>query len=418
MDDSRIIFHLDVNSAYLSWSAAYRLQQGHKLDIRTIPCVIGGDEQSRHGIVLAKSIPAKKYGIQTGNPLRTALEQCPDLMIVPPDYHLYQKASKAMVSILRDYSPDVQQFSIDECFLDYTTMGNLFGSPLEAAHTIRERVKKELGFTINIGISTNKLLAKMASDFKKPDNVHTLYQHEIPDKMWPLPVSDLFMVGRQTTKKLHSLGILTIGDLANTSPETLTTHLKSFGLMLYQYANGIDSATIKTSNFEVIKGIGNSTTVRFNVVKAEDAYLVLLSLCESVAMRLRHGNFCTGLIAVSIVSTEFSSSSHQRKIGVATDSTTYIYHICKELFDHLWDGTPIRKLGVRVTDLQANTYFQQSLLVQFDFVKQKKIDSFVDELRNKYGRSTIQRASFLHSGLAPITGGIGEDGYPVMTSIL
>ncbi len=418
MKESRVIFHLDVNSAYLSWTAAYRLEQGYPIDLRTIPSVIGGDELSRHGIVLAKSIPAKKYGIKTGNPLRLAKEQCPNLTIVPPDYNLYQKASKAMVAILKEYSPHVQQFSVDECFLDYTSMEHLFGSPLDAAYAIKERIRNELGFTINIGISVNKLLAKMASDFKKPDRVHTLYPEEIAEKMWPLPVSDLFMVGRQTARKLHKLGILTIGDLANTNLETLTTHFKSFGIMIHQYANGIDSATVKTSNFEVVKGIGNSTTIRFDVRDRNEAHLVLLSLCESVGMRLRQGNYCTGLVSVMIVTNEFSAMGHQRKLDVATDSTTYIHAIAKELFDELWDGTPIRKLGVRVTDLQDSTYFQQSLLIQFDFDKQRKIDTCIDELRTRYGKKAIQRASFLHSGLAPVTGGIGEDGYPVMTSIL
>ena len=259
--EERIIFHLDVNSAYLSWTAAHRLQQGHTLDIRTVPCVIGGDELSRHGIVLAKSIPAKKYGIQTGNPLRLALEQCPKLMVFPPDYELYAKASKAMVSILREYSPKVQQFSVDECFMDYTSMSHLFGDPMEAAYSIKNRIRDELGFTMNVGISTNKLLAKMASDFSKPDKVHSLWKHEIPAKMWPLPVSDLFMVGRQTAKKLYQLGILTIGDLAHTPLSILTTHFKSFGILIHQFANGIDAATVKSSNFEVVKGMGNSTTV-------------------------------------------------------------------------------------------------------------------------------------------------------------
>ena len=419
MKKERIIFHLDVNSAYLSWSAAYRLQQGHTLDIRTVPCVIGGDELSRHGIVLAKSIPAKKYGIKTGNPLRTALEQCPNLMIVPPDYQLYSVASKAMVAIFKEYAPQVQQFSVDECFIDFTSMENLFGDPIDAANTIRNRVRDELGFTINVGISTNKLLAKMASDFSKPDKVHTLWKHEIADKMWPLPVNDLFMVGRQTTKKLHRLGIKTIGDLAHTPLDTLTNHFKSFGIMIHQFANGVDAATVKASNFEVVKGMGNSTTVRFDVTQKNQAYLVLLSLCESVGMRLPNGAFCTGLVAVSIVTNDFNYMSHQRKLAVATDSTTYIHSITKTLFDELWDHkTPIRKLGVRVTNLQDNTYFQQSLLVDFDFDKQKKIDTFVDELRGRYGKGSIQRASFIHSGLNPVTGGIGEDGYPVMTSIL
>lgn len=419
MDEKRIIFHLDVNSAYLSWTAAYRLQQGYTIDLRNIPAVIGGDELSRHGIVLAKSIPAKAYGIQTGNPLRLALEQCPHLTIVSPDYHLYQKASKAMVAILREYSPKIQQFSVDECFLDFTHMDTLFGAPLDAAHAIRKRIKEELGFTINIGISNNKLLAKMASDFKKPDRVHTLYPCEIQEKMWPLPVNDLFMVGRRTTKKLHHLGIHTIGQLANTEITTLTTHFKSFGIMIHQFANGIDSSAVKKSNFEVVKGIGNSTTVAFDVTQKAEAYLVLLSLCESVGMRLRGGHYCAGLVSVSIVTNQFHHASHQRKMDVATDSTTYIHAIAKELFDQLWDHeTPIRKLGVRVSDLQDGAYFQQSLLVDFDFVRQKKLDACVDELRNKYGKTAVQRAAFIHSGLKPVTGGIGEEGYPVMTSIL
>ncbi len=419
MKQNRTILHLDVNSAYLSWTAAYRLQQGKNLDIRTIPCVIGGDELSRHGIVLAKSIPAKKYGIRTGNPLRLAMEQCPDLKIFPPDYNLYSKASKAMIGILREYSPKIQQFSVDECFMDYTHMDNLFGTPIEVANIIRHRVRNELGFTINIGISSNKLLAKMASDFQKPDQVHTLWPQEIKEKMWPLPVADLFMVGRQTSKKLNRLGVQTIGDLARTPLNILTNHFKSFGIMLHQFANGIDAATVKNSNFDVVKGMGNSTTIRFDVTKKGQAYLVLLSLCESVGMRLRHGNYCCGLVAVSIVTNAFYYMSHQRKLSVATDSTSYIHDIAKKLFDELWDHkTPIRKLGIRVTDLQDKTYFQQSLLVNFDFEKQKKIDTFVDQVRGRYGKGAIQRASFIHSGLSPLTGGIGEDGYPVMTSIL
>ncbi|MBN2222161.1 MAG: DNA polymerase IV [Vallitaleaceae bacterium] len=413
-----IIFHLDVNSAYLSWTAAHLLAQGNPIDLRNIPSVIGGDELSRHGIVLAKSIPAKRYGIQTGNPLRTALEQCPNLTIVAPDYSLYQKASRAMVAILKEYSPFVQQFSIDECFLDYSFMEPLFGNPYEAAFTIKERIHKELGFTINIGISSNKLLAKMASDFKKPDQIHTLFPDEIETKLWPLPVGDLFMVGRQTNKKLQQLGILTIGDLARTPLPILITHLKSFGILLHQYANGQDESTVRSTNYEVIKGIGNSTTIPFDVCSFDEAFLVLLSLCENVGIRLRNGNFCCSLISISIVTNEFVGASHQHKLDVATDSTNYIYEICKKLFCELWDHKPIRKLGVRVSHLQDHLYFQQSLFVNYNFQKQKQIDRCMDTLRSRYGKKTIQRASFLHSGLSPLSGGIAEEDYPVMTSIL
>lgn len=413
-----IIFHVDVNSAYLSWIAAQRVYDGDPVDLRDIPSVIGGDELSRHGIVLAKSISAKAYGIKTGNPLRTAREQCPNLTIVPPDYYLFQKASRAMVDLLKEYSPKVQQFSVDECFIDYSNMSHLFGSPLEAAYEIKDRIKKELGFTVNVGVSSNKLLAKMASEFLKPDRVHTLYPEEVPTKMWPLPVGELFMCGRKTTAKLNAMGIRTIGDLAKAPLNELEYHLKSFGLMMYAYANGIDKSPVRKSNFEVVKGMGNSTTVKFDVIDRSDAYLVLLSLCESVGMRLRQGEFCAGLAAVSIVSNKFIGGSHQRKLDVATDSTSYLFEIIKELFEELWDGAPIRKLGVRVSELQDNTYFQISLFENFDFVKHKQIDDVVDLVRKRYGKKAIYRASFLHSGLSPITGGIGEDGYPIMTSIL
>lgn len=414
---SEYILHIDVNSAYLSWTAAHRLQQGDSLDLRTLPCVVGGNEKSRHGIVLAKSIPAKKYGIHTGEPLLNARQKCPNLMVVPPNYHLYMKASGAMVSLFREYSPLVQQFSIDECFLHLTTTS--YGpSVYDIANEIRNRVREELGFTVNVGVSTNKILAKMASDFSGPDKVHTLFDHEIEKKLWPLPVSDLFMVGRRTGKKLYDLGIHTIGQLANASTDMLYDHFKSYAYLIQSYANGRDDSPVRHNNHPVVKGMGNSTTVRFDVLNAETAYQVLLSLSESVGMRLRAANLCAGLVAISLVSTEFGHISHQRKLSVAMNATTYIHQVACELFDALWDGQPIRKLGVRVSDLHSNDYVQLSLLETYDFSKAKILDAAVDSIRMKYGTQAIFRASFLHSGLSPVTGGIGEEDYPVMTSML
>lgn len=418
MTSTRTIFHIDVNSAYLSWSAAYRLQQGHTLDLREVPSVIGGNEKNRHGIVLTKSIPAKKYKIKTGEPLRDAFAKCPELISIPPNYYLYMKASSAMFEIIREYSPTIQQFSIDECFVDFTNMEQHFGAPANAAHNLKERIKRELGFTVNIGISSNKILAKMASDFKKPNRVHTLYPEEIKDKMWPLPVGDLFMVGRQTERKLKNLGIATIGDLANADTHMLYSHLKSHGLLVQNYARGIDHSIVRKSNHEFIKGMGNSTTIRFDVEDKETAYKVILSLCESVCMRLRAAKVCASLICISITTNDFHHKSHQRKLAVSTDSTTYIYEIAKELFDELWEGTPIRKLGTRVSELTSNEYTQIPLFSTYSFSKQKSIDQSVDAIRSKYGNKAIHRACFLHSGLSPITGGIGEEDYPVMTSIL
>ncbi len=420
MSDSiqRIVFHLDVNSAYLSWTAAHRMQQGDELDLRTIPSVVGGSEKSRHGIVLAKSIPAKQYGIQTGEPLIQARRKCPNLTVVPPDYHLYMKASNAMLELIGEYASNVQQFSIDECFIEYTHMQTAFGPPLETAHAIKDRIARELGFTVNIGVSSNKILAKMASDFQKPDRVHTLYPNEIREKMWPLPVCDLFMVGRATSRKLHQLGINTIGQLAVADTAMLYSHFKSYAYLIQDYANGIDDSPVRRSNHEIVKGMGNSTTVKFDVTEAETAYKVLLSLSESVGMRLRAAGFSAGLVAVSITGAEFSHQSHQRKLDVTTDSTSYLYSIAKVLFDELWEGSPIRKLGVRVSDLHTSDYAQLSLLNTYDFTRDKRIDGAVDAIRRRFGQKAVARATFLHSGIGPVTGGIGEEDYPVMTSIL
>lgn len=417
---SRYIFHIDVNSAYLSWTAAHRLQQGSDIDLRDVPSVVGGSEKSRHGIVLAKSIPAKQFGIHTGEPLVNARRKCPGLITVPPDYSLYMKASLATLEIIRGYSPKVQQFSVDECFMDYYQNTPEAADPVTLAHRIKDHIQDELGFTVNIGISQNKILAKMASDFSKPNRVHTLFSYEIAEKMWPLPVSDLFMVGRRTAKKLYDLGITTIGQLAGADTDLLYQHFKSYAYLIQSYANGIDDSPIRASNHEVVKGMGNSTTVKFDVTSKEEAYQVLLSLAESVGMRLRAADMCAGLVAISIVSTEFGHKSHQHKLDVAMNSTSYIHKIAKMLFDSLWDHTPIRKLGLRVSDLHTNDYVQLSLFENHDFVKDKDVDRAVDSIRGRYGLAAIQRASFLHSGLRPVTGGTSEDesDYPVMTSIL
>lgn len=417
---AKFILHIDVNSAYLSWIAAYKLQQGELLDIRTVPSIIGGSEKSRHGIVLAKSILAKKFGIKTGESLMEARQKCPNLLCVPPNYNLYIKASNAIVEIIREYSPKIQRFSIDECFVDYNDLAN-GRQPIEVAEEIRARMSTELGFTVNIGISTNKILAIVASDFQKPNRVHTLFPNEIREKMWPLPLGDLFMIGRRTEAKLLNLGFRTIGELAQTDSTILYNHLKSHVYLVQAYANGLDSSPVRKSNYEIIKGMRNSTTIHFDIHKRDDANLILMSLAESVGIRLRQSGFCAGLIAISIRSTEFTGGTHQRKISVCTDSTTYLHRIAMELFDEYWDLAPIRKLGLRVSDLYTNDYVHLSLLEGFYFDMQKLLDDTVDTIRSKYGSDAIHRASFLHSGLSPVTGGVqndGEDNYPLMTSIL
>lgn len=414
----RLIFHIDVNSAYLSWEAAYRLQHGEELDLRTVPSVVGGDEESRHGIVLAKSTPAKKYNIQTGETLYNARIKCPELVVVPPRYHLYMQCSSAMHQILQEYTPQIQRFSVDESFLDFSNMEHLYPDYMELAEEIRKRIKNELGFTVNIGISNNKLLAKVASDFKKPDRIHTLFPNEIKDKMWPLPVEDLFMVGRATAPKLHKLNIFTIGDLANYDINILRNVFKSHGQVIYNYANGIDNSEVSKSNYIEMKGIGNSTTIAFDVDDAETAHKVLLSLCETVGMRLRDSQNCCNVVSISIRGSDLITYSRQKKLYTATDSTRKIYETAKYLFDNVWNGSPIRHLGVHITDFCHSDFHQYSLLDTFNYDKDKKLNKAIDEIRLKYGHKSIFRSCFLHSGIHSMAGGIGEQDYPLMSSML
>lgn len=410
----RIIFHIDANSAYLSWEAAYRLQHGEKIDLREIPSVVGGDEKKRHGIILAKSIPAKKYGIITGESLYSAKNKCPNLTIVSPTYGLYIKCSNAMVDLLNEYSPSIQRYSIDEVFLDYT-YGNM--NYMKAAIEMKERIKNELGFTVNIGIGPNKLLAKVASDFKKPDMVHTLFYEEMQEKMWPLPVGDLFMVGSRTRTKLNSRGIYTIGDLASQDVDYLHSWLKSHGLLIWNYAHGIEDSPVRVQSVPV-KSVGNSTTTSFDVDTKKEACMILLSLSEMVSMRLRELDKCANVISISLKSDDFFSYSHQRKLEIPTDITNSIYETAVELFEEMWGGQPIRRFSIELSELCSNEFFQLSLFER-DRKKERNLDNTIDKIRCKYGYNSVFRSCFLYSGIKPITGGVVmEEEYPMMSSLL
>ncbi len=415
---SRIIFHIDANNAYLSWEAVYRLQHGESIDLRQIPSVVGGDPKKRSGIVLAKSNPAKKYGITTGETLFSAFKKCPNLVVVPPNYPLYIKCSNAMVEILKDYSPQIQRYSIDECFLDFSGMKHLHESPFEIAEDIRRRIKNELGFTVSIGVSSNKLLAKMGGELKKPDAVSTLWPSELSEKLWPLPVEDLFMVGRATLPKLRKMSIYTIGDLAKYDPKYLQYTLKSHGQVIWNFANGIEASSVKKSTHLVAKGIGNSTTISFDVETSKEAHLILLSLTETVAMRLRDSGLCAMLVSVSIKTSTFEHYSHQRKFYTPTDTTKQIFAYVKMLFDEIWKGEPIRHLGVRVSELCDNDFVQISIFDEEVSDKQKSLDKVIDQLRLKYDSKIITKCCFLHSGIKPLSGGISEEDYPLMSSQL
>ncbi|MFA0816170.1 MAG: DNA polymerase IV [Anaerofustis sp.] len=416
--NEKIIFHADVNSAFLSWEATYRKDRGiDSVDLRTVPSIVGGDIQKRRGIVLAKSVPAKKYGIQTGEPVVSAIRKCPFLIVVPPTYGLYAKCSANFMALLKQYSPIVEQYSVDECFLDCTQAIKSASDPISLANEIRERAKKELGFTVNIGISSNKLLAKMASEFEKPDKTHTLFPHEIEEKMWPLDIAELFMVGRKTAQQLRSLGILTIRDLAQADLEFLIRHFKrSRGLMLYQYARGLDLSSVRNIPLQA-KSVGNSTTLPHDVCTRKDALLVILSLCEMVGKRLRAKSLHGNLISVSFKNFAFRYYSAQQKIYTMTNQTQQIYEACIPLFDTLWKGDAIRHLGVCVSNLSDSGISQPSFFDLQETIIRSRVDSTIDEIRTKFGNGSIMRASFAQSKHPPICGGPqNRDNFPMMKS--
>lgn len=390
----RVIYHIDVNSAFLSWEAVRRLKEDQEApDLRKVASAVGGDQKQRHGVILAKSIPAKKYGVRTGESIVEAKRKCPGLLLVPSDYQFYKEKSRAFIEILREYSPDVEQYSIDEAFMDMTGMQTLFGEPVKAAYTIKDRIREELGFTVNVGISSNKYLAKMASDFTKPDKVHTLFPEEIREKMWPLPVGDLLFVGRSTVKKLETMGIKTIGQLAATDVALLCGILKKQGESIWNFANGIDFSPVQTEP-EMNKGYGNSTTISFDVTDGEAARTVLLALAESVGARLRSDCIKIQVVSVQIKDSQFHRMSHQCVLPAATDVTTEIYETACQLFEELWDGRPIRLLGIQTSRTQEDDA-RQLTLFDDEHDKWKQMDEAVDKIRRKYGKDAVKRASFL-----------------------
>lgn len=386
----RQILHVDVNNAFLSWTAVERLKNGETLDIRTIPAIIGGDEAQRKGIVLAKSNLAKQVGIQTGEPIYFARRKCADLKIYQSDFSVYKKYSNQLYNLLLEYTDRIERFSIDECFLDMTQFIPKGRNLLQIAYEISRRVKEELGFTVNVGVAHNKLLAKMASDFEKPDKVHTLFENEISTKMWNLPVADLFMVGRRSLPKFQKMGIKTIKDLAQKDEVQMVKAFGKYGKMIWEYANGIDNSQVNFEE-EKPKGIGNSITLPYDYLDIEKIEEVLVALVEQVTYRLRCHKMLAEVVNVQIKTNEFKVYSHQRKLIMPTDNTKIILEEAKKLLHELYDKTPIRLIGVRVDKLCESNELQLSL---FDNTsnKQTKIDKVVDELKQKYGYDKITRA--------------------------
>lgn len=406
----RVIFHVDVNSAFLSWEAVHRIYHlGAKTDLRQEVSAVGGDVAMRHGIILAKSIPAKKYHVRTGESIVEALQKCPQLKLVPPNYELYEKCSKAFIEILGQYSPDVEQYSIDEAFVDMTGTEGLWGDAVTAANRMRRQIREELGFTVNIGISENKLLAKMASDFRKPDMVHTLWHGEIEEKMWPLPVSDLFFVGRATARRLSSMGIRTIGELAKADLHMLKAHLKKQGEIVWGFANGMDVSVVQPEA-PANKGYGNSTTIAFDVTDASMAKLVLLALAETVGARLRAAGVRAEVIAVGIKSYDLRYSSHQMTLVNATNITNEIHRYASRLFDSLWDGRPIRHLGIRTGRIKDSKNMRQmDMFDNTDYERLEHLDETIDLVRLRFGNDSVKRAVFIGNGIDHMSGGISRE---------
>ena len=406
--EKKVFFHVDVNSAYLSWEAVRRLKIDPKSqDIRQIPSVIGGDPNRRSGIVLAKSSPAKDFGIKTGENLCTAFRKCPHLKVYPADFDLYIECSKNMIGLLKEFSPDVYQYSIDEAFVDMTGMERLFGEPCFAADLIRHRMKEDLGFTVNVGVPDSMVLAKMAGDFSKPDKTHIMYRHEIQEKMWPLPINDLFFVGRKTSNKLKRLGVYTIGDLATLEEKFVYRHLKKQGLIIHRHANGLDGYDffhIKQKD----KSIGNSTTTSYDICDYENARHLILSLTETVCARLRHKKLKAGLVSIELVDMNFNRKSSQKKLVYKTDCVSKIYECACQIFLDIWDNVPIRHIGVSLAKVSKDDHMQLSL---FEENKSKEIllYSAIDDIRDKYGEDSIKRAGFLCGNISHMEGGTSKN---------
>ena len=396
---SSVIFHIDVNSAYLSWTATEKLKNGAAQDLREIPSIIGGDQKSRHGVVLAKSVPAKKYGIRTGEPVANAFRKCPNLVMELPDHKMYRQKSAMLMEYLRSFTTKIEQVSVDECYMDFTEIASQYASPVSAAFQIKDSIREKFGFTVNIGISSNKLLAKMASDFEKPDKVHTLFPEEVLLKMWPLPIGELFMAGRSSVEALKKLEIDTIGELANADLGLIELHLKSHGKMLWEFANGIDHSEVQPEQSEA-KGVGNSTTLSEDAATVEEAMKVFHKLAKSVGARLRKAGQRAGMVSMEIKYYDFRTASHQKQLLKPTNEDQVLYETACQLFKEIWSGEPVRLLGIRTAKLSAESEPEQMTLFDMELPqppdeKHQRLNAAMEAIRKRYGNDAVKKASLM-----------------------
>jgi len=384
----RIILHIDANNAFLSWTAVYMLKNGYKYDIRNKYAIIGGDESQRRGIVLAKSNLCKQKGVVTAETIYNARKKCPYLDIYPPNYKLYKEYSDKMYNYLLQYTDMIERYSIDECFLDYTDSKNLFGDPIKIAYKIKEDIKKQFGFTVNVGIGNNKLCAKMASDFSKPDKVHTLFSNEIKEKMWPLPIEDLFMIGKSSSKKLKELNINTIEELAKTQPEKLNKYFKNRAIHMIESANGIDNSKVEYE-YSDPKSISTSTSLPYNYKNKEEIYEILKELSLDTANRLKNKNLYAQNVSIWIKYVDFTKISKQIKLNNPIHTAEDIYNNAIKLFNKTWNEEPIRAICVGISDLTKTNNIQLDLFsnnkeTKKDIKQDKKLQETIDKLNNKY----------------------------------
>lgn len=387
--------HIDVNNAFLSWEALKLLSEGYDKDIRTLEAIIGGDEESRHGIVLAKSTPAKKKGIKTAMSLYEARKIIPNILVFKPHYSYYQKRSDELFELIGKYTPDIEKFSIDECFIEYTYVAKLYGDPIKFAYKLKEEIKNKLGFTVNIGIANNKLCAKMASDFEKPDKVHTLFKEEVKDKMFPMDVGELLWIGKKTKEKLNQIGIHTIGDLASSKVENLRYYFKNQTEEMIKHANGIDDSLVITKERETAC-ISKMITIDHDVFNKLELHKYLNHISNELGLQLRLSKKYTNTIAIILKNQYFKMSTHQVKLDNPTNVTSKIYEVSKKLLDEAWHGEAIRLVGIRLDNLSLTSSYQHNLFEETnELVKESKIDDVCDTLKNKYGYNIINKASLL-----------------------
>ena len=398
----RIILHVDVNNAYLSWTALYLLHNGHKTDIRNRYAIIGGDESQRRGIVLAKSTLCKKKGVVTAETIGSARRKCPYLEVYPPNFKVYKYFSDKMYEYLCTYTDIIERYSIDECFLDYTGSIKLFGDPVKVAYKIKDDIYNKFGFTVNVGVGNNKLLAKMASDFEKPNKVHTLFSSEVISKMHPLPIEDLFMIGKSSSKKLREMNINTIGDLAVYPEDDLIKRFKKMGKMMHEFANGIDDSSVHFER-EAAKNISSSTVLPYNYSNESQILDVIMNLSRRVGKQLRVGKMYADTIGIWLKYSYFDKISKQEKLDISISTDEEIYDNAKRIFNKLWNhDDSIRSICVFISGLSNTRKKQLSI---FDFGKQNMdnkdaeiIQGLVDDLQKKYGKKIIRFANIKEEG--------------------